>query len=72
MPKMNGWEFLEAYDKLNVRKKEHGIIIMLTTSLNPDDELKARAISEIDGFENKPLRADGLEKVLTTYFPDKT
>jgi CheY-like chemotaxis protein len=71
MPAMDGWEFLDKYRQLPPKQKASIVMIMLTTSLNPDDEEKARAISEIDGFENKPLRTDGLKKVLKTYFPDK-
>jgi CheY-like chemotaxis protein len=42
MPAMNGWEFLENYRKLE--KRQHGkvVIIMLTTSLNPDDKIRAQ------------------------------
>src|SRR5690349_10546394 len=40
MPKMNGWEFLEEYRKLNDEQKARVIIIMLTTSLNPADRKK--------------------------------
>ena len=44
MPAMNGWEFLEKYTELD--KKQHGkvVVIMLTTSLNQDDEKKASGI----------------------------
>jgi CheY-like chemotaxis protein len=71
MPAMDGWEFLEKYRLLPPAQKASIVMIMLTTSLNPDDEARARAIPEIDGFENKPLRADRLREVLKNYFPDK-
>jgi hypothetical protein len=41
---------------------------MLTTSLNPDDERKTRAIPEVSGFENKPLNQDQLKGILQKYF----
>ena len=41
---------------------------MLTTSLFPEDVVRAREIPEISGFENKPLTAEKLEKVLDKYF----
>ncbi len=37
MPAMNGWEFLDEYNKLSDEQKASVIIIMLTTSLNPAD-----------------------------------
>lgn len=68
MPAMNGWEFIEQYKKL--KKVKHGniIIIMLTTSLNPDDRVKANSLPQIAGFENKPLTPELINKVLNKHF----
>lgn len=68
MPAMNGWEFLEKYSKLE-RQIGEIIIVMLTTSLNPDDELRAKEMSFISGFENKPLTPEKLNSILTKHFP---
>jgi CheY-like chemotaxis protein len=70
MPAMDGWEFLEKYRALPADQKARIVVIMLTTSLNPDDESRARTLPEVDGFEHKPLKADRLKEVLKTYFPD--
>jgi len=40
MPAMDGWEFLAQYRSLPQEKKADTVLIMLTTSLNPDDEKK--------------------------------
>src|SRR4051812_47898983 len=45
MPKMNGWEFLDAYKKLNL--KENDIVVVLTTSMNPEDKKKAEQITGV-------------------------
>jgi CheY-like chemotaxis protein len=66
MPAMDGWEFLVEYRNLNVADKI--IVVMLTTSLFPEDKLKAEGMPEISGFENKPLTAEKLHKVLEKYF----
>ena len=68
MPDMDGWEFLDEYKQL--KKDQHGkvIIIMLTTSLNPDDSIKAGKIPEISGFAIKPLTAELIDKVLKEHF----
>jgi CheY-like chemotaxis protein len=68
MPAMDGWEFLAQYRDLPPEQKADTVLIMLTTSLNPDDELRTRSIPEIAGFENKPLKLDRLEKLLKKYF----
>jgi CheY-like chemotaxis protein len=68
MPAMNGWEFLEKYRELEKAKQGKIVIIMLTTSLNPDDKIKAGQIPEIAGFENKPLSSELINRVIKKYF----
>jgi CheY-like chemotaxis protein len=58
MPGMDGWEFLEEYKKLESTAKGDVILVMLTTSLNQDDEERAKNIKEINDFINKPLVSD--------------
>jgi hypothetical protein len=41
---------------------------MLTTSLNPDDELKAREIKEVYGYKNKPLTKQMIEEIVNKEF----
>ncbi|MEO6329433.1 MAG: response regulator [Ginsengibacter sp.] len=68
MPAMDGWEFLEKYRQLPIDHQSKIVIIMLTTSLNPDDREKASKIKEISGFETKPLTSELIDKVLLKYF----
>ena len=68
MPAMDGWEFLERYRRLPSERKADIVLIMLTTSLNPDDELRTRAIPEVSGFENKPLSQQRVNALLEKYF----
>lgn len=68
MPAMDGWEFLAQYQTLPVEKKADTVLIMLTTSLNPDDEKRTLEIPEVSGFENKPLNQGQLERLLKKYF----
>ena len=67
MPAMDGWEFLTQYKMLTVTEKTI-IIVMLTTSLNPDDEMKAKEIKEVYGYRNKPLTRLMLEEIAIKYF----
>jgi len=68
MPAMDGWEFLEKYRELSQEKKAETVLIMLTTSLNPDDEKRTLSIPEVSGFEHKPLNQARLERLLNKYF----
>jgi len=71
MPAMNGWEFLEKFSKLKNGRQQETVIIMLTTSINPDDKVKAEKMPLISGFENKPLTSEMIEKVIDKYFKEK-
>lgn len=68
MPGMDGWQFLKEYESLEEEMKNSIIIVMLTTSLNPDDVTKSKNYASINGFENKPLTTDKLERILDTFF----
>lgn len=68
MPAMDGWEFLNKYRELKKGNSRATIIVMLTTSLNPDDVIKAHNIPEISGFENKPLTTEKINGILKKYF----
>lgn len=70
MPAMDGWEFLEKYETMPESYKNSVIIVMLTTSFNPEDELKARQIPSVKEFRNKPLTPEMIREILKRYFPD--
>lgn len=71
MPIMNGWEFMEEYQKLEKNLKIGKVIIMLTTSLNPTDVKKASSIPEISDYRNKPLEIEMVKKLVEEYFNQK-
>ena len=70
MPRMNGWEFLEEYSHLDATQKAKTIIVMLTTSANPDELKKAKEIEEVSGFKTKPLSREMLTEIMQQFFRD--
>lgn len=70
MPVMDGWEFLDAYQKLGEHQRGKIVIIMLTTSLNPDDVTRAEEISDVSGFKNKPLTMETIDDIIQQHFSD--
>lgn len=72
MPRMNGWEFLQEYSKLSFLPLSQPVIIMMTTSYNPEDRIKADKIREVAGYENKPLTLEIIDTVLEKYFNPHT
>ncbi|NOT74263.1 MAG: response regulator [Cyclobacteriaceae bacterium] len=70
MPKMNGWEFLKEYEKLDATMKAKIVLVMLTTSLNPDDQEKAGKFPDVQGFKNKFLSKETLIETFKRHFPE--
>ena len=70
MPAMDGWEFVEVYRELATKLDKQIVIVMLTTSLNPDDRIRAMAIPEILSFENKPLTVEIVQSIISRFFPE--
>jgi CheY-like chemotaxis protein len=70
MPGMSGWEFLEEYKNLTREQRWGTLIVILTTSRNPDDEARARTKHPKTVFMNKPLLRKPLEEILREYFSD--
>lgn len=68
MPGMNGFDFLEEYKKIDEKLKSKVLIIMLTTSLNPDDKTKAMRYKEVKEFQNKPLTVEILHEIVEKNF----
>ena len=68
MPGLNGWEFLDEYCKLKEKEKIKVVVVMLTTSQNPDDKKRADNNPAVAGFRSKPLTPAVLEDILSQYF----
>lgn len=68
MPGMNGWEFLDEYEKLIELQKAKVVIIMLTTSLSPIDAIQAEQHKHITAYKDKPLSRVELEELIDNYF----
>lgn len=70
MPNMTGWEFLTEYKKLTREQRWGTLLVILTTSHNPDDLARAKAKHPKTIFLNKPLLRQSLQEILKEYFQD--
>lgn len=70
MPGMNGWEFIEEYEKLDERLRGKVVVIMLTTSDNPDDHARAKKMTVLADFKTKPLTKEMLNEIILKYFSE--
>jgi CheY-like chemotaxis protein len=71
MPEMDGFQFLEEYEKLPEEIKKKCIIMMLSSSLSPDDHERAEKNKFVNRFLNKPLDMEKLD-TLTNIADKKT
>ena len=67
MPRMNGVEFLQAYAQRPALENPAVVIIMLTTSLNPQDVERMQGLP-IAGYLTKPLTTEKIKQVLQQHF----
>ena len=70
MPGMDGWQFLEEYAKLPEEQRGGNVIVLLTTSLDAEDQEKAGKIETIEGFQDKPLSVEKIHQLIKEYFPE--
>lgn len=70
MPVMDGWEFLEEYQKIKDSNKANIVIIILTNSINPMDEIEAEKFIKSGCFQYKPLTVKMLDEIMEQHFPD--
>lgn len=64
MPRMNGFEFLEAAVAELGAGFARMVVVMLTTSLNLSDRQRAESNPVVRGFLEKPLTSDHVDFVL--------
>ncbi|MBD2858934.1 response regulator [Spongiibacter sp. KMU-158] len=63
MPLLNGWEFLDAVAASTELCKDQAKIVILTTSLNPEDHERAQANPLVSGLIIKPLDEQSVKQV---------
>ncbi|WP_199118673.1 response regulator [Pedobacter sp. ASV28] len=62
MPILNGWEFIEAFEALNLEVKND--MYMLSSSVYENDIEKAKSYKSVKGFISKPLSIDRLKELI--------
>lgn len=60
MPLMDGFQFLDEFEKLMASTKKKCQIIMLTSSINPQDFNRSKKYQNVKLYLNKPLTYESI------------
>ena len=63
MPLMDGFQFLDEFEKLTSVAKKKCKIVMLTSSINPQDFNRSKKYENVRLYLNKPLSHDSILKL---------
>lgn len=64
MPVMNGFEFVEAFEKLPVNVRKNYNIYVISSSINDNDLTRIPQYPSVIQFINKPLTSNNLSALL--------
>ncbi|MEM7506588.1 MAG: response regulator [Pseudomonadota bacterium] len=70
MPRMTGFEFLDAATERLGADFVKLVVVMLTTSLDPEDRRRASRHAVVREFFNKPLSRGHLERMIELLNPE--
>lgn len=63
MPLMDGFQFLDEFERMSADTRSKCRIVMLTSSINPQDVNKSKKYDYVKKYINKPLSHQNLEKL---------
>lgn len=63
MPLMDGFQFLDEFEKLSAVAKRKCKIVMLTSSINPQDFNRSKKYENVKLYLNKPLSHESIIKL---------
>ncbi|WP_114941785.1 response regulator [Mucilaginibacter endophyticus] len=55
MPMMDGWQFMDEYNRLNIDPMHKSKIYVLSSSINKTDVIKSHANPRVETFLSKPI-----------------
>lgn len=63
MPVMDGWEFIERFTKIKNKLGKKITLYIVSSSINPEDLKRAKALSEVEDYLIKPINISELEAI---------
>ncbi|HEY6162136.1 MAG TPA: response regulator [Bacteroidia bacterium] len=68
MPGMNGWDFLEAFKRLDKSIRDRVKIVMLSSSVFAADKIRAGTYNEVADYVVKPLTIQRAQEIVKKNF----
>lgn len=65
MPVLNGWEFLDEFEKLDPNIHKQFTINILSSSIDPSDKRKAESNPFVKKFISKPLKVEEVKEEIS-------
>jgi len=65
MPTMNGWEFLNEYQRLGIDSALNSKVYVITSSIFESDYNRSQDYSFVKGFISKPINSKTLNSILS-------
>ena len=66
MPQMDWWHFIEELEKLKFDSNTQIKLFVLSSSVNPNDMMKAKQNSAVTDYLSKPLSIETITNIITT------
>ncbi|WP_353085109.1 response regulator [Flavobacterium sp.] len=66
MPQMNGWQFIDELEKIKFDMNTQIKLFVLSSSVNPNDMMKAKQNSVVTDYLSKPLSIETITNIITT------
>lgn len=67
MPFMDGYQFLEAYKKLNFKNKDSVVVAVLTTSFLHKDKIRVKEY-QVKEYVEKPITHEKMRRLMEEHF----
>ena len=64
MPIMDGWQFIDAYTRLEPEIKKNVYIFMVSSSIDPIDIERASKINQISDYIVKPIKLEEVKAII--------
>lgn len=67
MPEMDGWEFIQEFQKIRDKLTKNVEIHIITSSNHPKDISRAKTFVEVKSYLQKPVTLEALQDVVSNY-----